>query len=164
MELRDEAKRIQLALKGAEEDLKLFRQQASSFLQPQPQPQPQQQENRPLNTQGLSQPPSSSSRRGSLLVESSRVDAIPVKTPIIRRSLSVKHSTPATNDQFLARSHIPPADDVINMGKRVVEELGTQFWGLFEDIKNVTMGEEPRLPVINSTDNSSSDNNTIMIT
>ncbi|ANB13011.1 hypothetical protein AWJ20_1289 [Sugiyamaella lignohabitans] len=46
--------------------------------------------------------------------------------------------------EWSSRPHFPPKDDVINMGKRVVEELGSQFWGLFEDIKNVTIGEEPR--------------------
>lgn len=42
------------------------------------------------------------------------------------------------------KPQLPPKEDVFNMGKRVVEELGTQFWGLFEDIKNVTIGEEAR--------------------
>lgn len=34
--------------------------------------------------------------------------------------------------------------DFLNKSRRVVEELGTQFWSLFEDIKNVTIGEEAR--------------------
>ena len=35
-------------------------------------------------------------------------------------------------------------DDMFHKGRRVVEELGTQFWSFFEDIKNVTVGEEAR--------------------
>lgn len=33
---------------------------------------------------------------------------------------------------------------MFHKGRRVVEELGTQFWSFFEDIKNVTVGEEAR--------------------
>lgn len=32
----------------------------------------------------------------------------------------------------------------LHTGRRVVEELGTQFWSFFEDIKNVTVGEAAR--------------------
>lgn len=35
-------------------------------------------------------------------------------------------------------------DNVIHMGKRVVEELGTQFWSFLEDIKNVAVGDDAR--------------------
>lgn len=37
-------------------------------------------------------------------------------------------------------------DQVLHMGKRVVEELGTQFWSFIEDIKNVTVGDDARDP------------------
>ncbi|ODQ64822.1 hypothetical protein NADFUDRAFT_47389 [Nadsonia fulvescens var. elongata DSM 6958] len=36
------------------------------------------------------------------------------------------------------------SDDIINMGKRVAGELGSQFWGFVEDIRNVTVGEDIR--------------------
>lgn len=46
--------------------------------------------------------------------------------------------------------HIPQSagatDQVLHMGKRVVEELGTQFWSFIEDIKNVTVGDDARDP------------------
>lgn len=35
-------------------------------------------------------------------------------------------------------------DDMFHKGRRVVEEIGSQFWSFFEDIKNVTVGEEAR--------------------
>lgn len=35
-------------------------------------------------------------------------------------------------------------DHVIHYGKRVVEEIGTQFWSFIEDIKNVTVGDDAR--------------------
>lgn len=40
-----------------------------------------------------------------------------------------------------------PADQVLHLGKRVVEELGTQFWSFIEDIKNVTVGDDARDPL-----------------
>lgn len=46
--------------------------------------------------------------------------------------------------------YIPPdagaTDQVLHMGKRVVEELGSQFWSFIEDIKNVAVGEDARDP------------------
>lgn len=46
--------------------------------------------------------------------------------------------------------HIPQGpgttDQVLHLGKRVVEELGTQFWSFIEDIKNVATGDDARDP------------------
>ena len=50
---------------------------------------------------------------------------------------------PAANHRQLGQFE-EDSDDFLNKGRRVVEELGTQFWSLFEDIKNVTIGEEAR--------------------
>lgn len=84
----------------------------------------------------------------------------PMVVPSLRSSHSSHHGghqysqsyhqssyTHQPHDSSLYQHDIPSEaaeDDMFHKGRRVVEEIGSQFWSFFEDIKNVTVGEEAR--------------------
>lgn len=147
VELKDELKRMQEALKAAERDLKNFRESAVSALGP------------PVKSAGSShytlQTSEAHGRSDSLdnrplLEEQDQVEVKEESQALISRERAISpdpsHPIKALNMSLYDRgaSQLPPTGDVLNMGKRVVEELGTQFWGFFDDIKNAAIGDDVR--------------------
>lgn len=111
VELRDEYKRIQQALRYAEADLKRFKDKARGVIE----------REQPYT---LEQPHTRRSQEGE-------------EDEVVERM---------ENDDEKRRSsegdrHLRPLDNAFG---RVAAELNTQFWGLFEDIRNVAIGEDPR--------------------
>lgn len=114
VELRDEYKRIQQALRYAEADLKRFKDKARGVIE----------REQPYT---LEQPNSRRSQDGEERTEEEDV-------------------VDGMEDEGNRRSsegdrNVRPLDNAFG---RVAAELNTQFWGLFEDIRNVAIGEDPR--------------------
>lgn len=179
VELRDELKRVQEALRKAEIDLRRFREEASLALGS-PGRTPNKDSGKSHSRQHSNSSPADKAKRKSQLGVSpplNAISALPKAAAPIGVSLISSQTTPipASSTMHMTSqetSHHPrptysfeedhthnrnsngyyttandgleSSKDYLNMGKRVVEELGSQFWGLFEDIKNVTMGEEAR--------------------
>lgn len=158
VELKDEVKRVKDLLKSAEQDLNNFRNQASFAIH-----MPTiENSNTGINTHDTTndyfdnssdtlktpthqQPVYSPATRS--------LDQPPIfgrspTPPVPPHSHSHSHSQQQQyqNQQQMYNNINNRQSEVFIMGKRVVEELGTQFWGLFDDIKNATVGEEPRRP------------------
>lgn len=145
VELKDELKRMQEALKMAERDLKNFRDSAVSALGP------------PVKSSGSSH---YTLQAGEPHGRSDSIDNKPSQEeqdqevkeePQTVLQENVIPSDPSQPIKTLnmslydrGASQLPPTGDVLNMGKRVVEELGTQFWGFFDDIKNAAIGDDVR--------------------
>ncbi|CAN6623630.1 hypothetical protein TRVA0_009S02124 [Trichomonascus vanleenenianus] len=183
-ELKEEFKRVQLALKQAEDDLRQFRRQASSAIAP---PSLEPVESRPSASNSTTSvpaaiPSASNAKKNHDTTNTAMNTTIrtPKKSsldsyepPKIEKPAPTKHVALRSTSPTHHHNHaahmtpsnyglapvattgalLPPRDDVLNMGRRVVEELGTQFWGLFEDIKNVTIGDDPFTPVAPMTTN-----------
>jgi hypothetical protein len=172
VELRDEQKRVQEALRKAEIDLRRFREEASHALA-----SPGRAAKAPAQQHSNSSPADRSKRKSLMLGQRATspnfgaVSLLPNATTTTGAPF-VAHPTSSTSPTLSPTTRRPRAQysfeedrdhnintepydtgndgselsskDYLNIGKRVVEELGTQFWGLFEDIKNVTIGEEAR--------------------
>lgn len=142
VELKDEYKRIQQALKYAESDLKRFREKTRGVIEKeqeayvaahtpvyeqQQEEQQQESEEEKKNESIISEPTSTS------------VDIKP-PTPPIPAAHKQQHQQQYTSNNT---SSAPFSFNQHAFG-RVASELNTHLWGLFEDIRNVAIGEDPR--------------------
>lgn len=111
VELRDEYKRIQQALRYAEADLKRFKDKARGVIE---------------REQPYTLEQSSGRKSQDEEVEGDEEEV---------------GKTEEMTEGKRTSSEGRPLDNAFG---RVAAELNTQFWGLFEDIRNVAIGEDPR--------------------
>lgn len=138
VELKDELKRVQEELERAESELYELRNEANNVLQI------------PKRNAVPAAPALTSSKPGR---DSSSLDGgrPPAPRPVYAHAhgnvaaINGASAAAAANAGLRSRTQFDSAkDDVVNMGRRVVEGIHSQFWDFVQDIKSAAIGDVPR--------------------